>query len=69
MINEKQPIYHESAIKSKYCIEIFRHKGITDYKIVRGWLIKQLEANSWIKENTNNINQTIDTITTKILAL
>ena len=69
MINEKQPIYHESAIKSKYCIEIFRHKGITDYKIVRGWLIKQLEAHSWIKEKTNNINKTIDTITTKILAL
>jgi len=68
-INEKQPIYHESAIKSKYCIEIIRHKGITDYKVIRDWLIKQLIAHGWIKEKTNNINQTVDSITTKILEL
>jgi hypothetical protein len=69
MINEKHPIYHESAIKTKYCIEILRHKGITDYKIIRGWLIKQLEAHSWIKEKINNTNEAVETITTKILAL
>ena len=74
MINEKHPIYHESDIKSKYCIEILRHKGITDYKVVRDWLIKQLEANGWIKEkiskiSSTNINNVVDSLSTKILAL
>ncbi len=71
MINEIQPIFYESTIKSKYCIEIIRHKGITDYKVIRGWLIKQLEANSWIKEKVNStvITQLVHTLTTKLLEL
>ena len=74
MINEKQPIYYESGIKTKYCIEIIRHKGIKDYKIIRESVMKSLESNSWIKETDaklikTNLNQHIDTISTKILGL
>jgi len=74
VINERQPIFYESMINSKYCIEIIRHKGIKDYKIIRDWLIKQLEAYGWIKEKQTklirtNLNQHVDTISAKILAL
>jgi len=74
MINERQPIFYESTINSKYCIEIIRHKGIKDYKIIRDWLIKQLETYGWIKEKQTklirtNLNQHVDTISAKILAL
>ena len=70
-INEQYPIFHESAIDSKYCIEIFRHKGITDYKVIRDWLIKRLFEFGWVKEkiSNTNINKTVDSITKKISVL
>lgn len=70
-INDQHPIFHVSAIDSKYCIEILRHKGITEYKVIRSWLIKQLIEFGWIKEkiSNNNINKTVDSITKKISVL
>lgn len=74
MINEQYPIFYESVINSKYCIEILRYKGITNYKYIRDLVIKHLEESGWIKENNTklirtNLDKNVDLISKKILEL
>lgn len=52
MINEQYPLLFASPINSKYCIEITRRKGISNYKAIRKWLIDRLEEYGWIKAST-----------------